>query len=173
MGAVIPALNEEKSVAKVVAGLLDQRDENCQRIVDHVVVCDNGSTDRTAEEANSAGATVVHESSPGYGSACQTALQTAYGLDSDVVVFTDSDNAFDAKAVVELLEPIAHGADLVIGSRSLGIAAKRALSASQRVGNRVATTLIRLLWGVHVSDLGPYRAIRTASLQKLNMQVYQ
>ena len=170
VGVVIPALNEERSVGRVVSGLLAQVTEGGDSIVDKVVDCDNGSSDDTVAIAATAGAQVVEEKFRGYGVACQKALKAIHPDAPDVVIFTDADNAFDPDAIIELLDQIHFGADLVIGSRTLGSADKGALSSSQRIGNRVATFLIGFLWGVHISDLGPYRAIRTSSLVNLGMR---
>lgn len=170
VGVVVPALNEEQSVGTVVSGLLSQLDETGDQIADEIVVCDNGSSDRTAERAASAGAKVVKESVPGYGRACQRALQVIQESSPEVIVFTDADNAFDPHEIGNLLEQIHAGADLVIGSRTLGHAERGALSTSQRFGNQLATLLIRYLWGVRMTDLGPYRAIRARSLRNLQMR---
>ena len=104
---------------------------------------------------------------PGYGLACLTALAALRPV--DVVLFTDGDRSFDAVQGLRLLEAIAGGADLAIGSRVLGRREPGALSLPQRAGNRVATLLIRLLWGVAMTDLGPYRAIRAEALQRIDM----
>lgn len=165
----MPALNEEASVGGVVSGLLKQTDDRGSAIVDKVVVCDNGSSDQTAQVAEAAGAEVVHEALRGYGIASQRALQAIYEMSPDVVVFTDADGAFEPQAILELLAQIDAGYDLVLGSRTLGRADRGALAWTQRVGNFVATTMIRCLWGVVYTDLGPYRAIRTEPLKTLQM----
>ncbi|MCY3641891.1 MAG: glycosyltransferase family 2 protein [Gammaproteobacteria bacterium] len=168
VGVVIPALNEAQSVGLVVGDLLALRNEDETRIVDEVVVCDNGSTDATAERAAEAGARVVQERQPGYGSACLAAIRAQ--TPSDIVLFTDADHAFHAAQAVGLLNGITAGADLTIGSRTLGEQDRGALTRSQRAGNWVATTLIRLLWGQRMTDLGPYRAIRGTTLADLDMR---
>ena len=166
VGVVVPALNEEAAIGRVVRDLVSLR-EGGTRIVDDIVVCDNGSRDATASVAEAAGARVVRECRPGYGAACLAALAA---LDSpDVVLFTDGDHAFKAKQATRLLAGIHAGADLVIGSRTLGHREPGALTRSQEAGNRVATLLIRLLWGSRVTDLGPYRAIRSDALARLQM----
>lgn len=168
VGVVIPALNEAQSVGLVVGDLLALRNEDETRIVDEVVVCDNGSTDATAERAAEAGARVVQETQPGYGRACLAAIRAL--APSDIVLFTDADHAFHAAQGVGLLNGISTGADLAIGSRTLGEQDRGALTRSQKAGNWVATTLIRLLWGQRVTDLGPYRAIRGTALADLDMR---
>jgi len=168
VGVVIPALNEAQSIGLVVGDLMALRNADETRIIDEVVVCDNGSTDATGERAVEAGACVVHEAQPGYGRACLAAIQ-ALGP-SDIVLFTDADHAFRAEQAVSLLNGISAGADLVIGSRTLGKQDRGALTRSQQAGNWVATTLIRLLWGQRATDLGPYRAIRGTALAALGMR---
>ncbi len=166
VGAVIPALNEEASIGLVVGDLLALRHEGVA-VVDDVMVCDNGSTDATAAKAVAAGARVVAEERPGYGAACLAGI-AALGS-PDVVLFTDGDHAFHAGQATRLLDRIAAGADLVIGSRTLGHREVGSLTRSQRAGNVVATLLIRLLWGRRATDLGPYRAIRHEALTRLDM----
>ena len=168
VGVVIPALNEVQSIGLVVRDLLARRNQDGDRLVDEIVVCDNGSTDGTAEQATEAGARVVREGRPGYGRACLAAIQAL--TPSDIVLFTDADHAFHASQAVGLLAGISAGADLAIGSRTLGEQDRGALTRSQQAGNWVATTLIRLLWGQRTTDLGPYRAIRGTALARLDMR---
>ena len=163
IGLVIPALNEEQALAGVLAELP-------AGFYSQVLVADNGSTDRTAQVATAAGATVVLESRRGYGSACLAALDR---LDprTEIVVFMDADGSDVAGEAAALVEPItADRADLVIGSRVLGRAERGAIQPHQRFGNWLATSLLRLLYGFHYTDLGPFRAIRAASLRQLDMQ---
>ena len=168
VGVVVPARDEEQNIGPVVADLLALRDEDGERVVDDFVVCDNGSTDATATRAQEAGARTVRQDTPGYGLACLTALAALHPV--DIVLFTDGDRSFEAVQGLRLLEAIAGGADLAIGSRALGRREPGALSLPQQAGNRVASLLIRLLWGAAVTDLGPYRAIRAQALQRLDMQ---
>ena len=169
VGVVIPALNEELSVGKVVSGLRAQKNSDGTQIVDHVVVCDNGSSDQTAEVAERHGAHVVIEAQRGYGRACLSAIDELNRFAPDIVVFIDGDNSFDPNVIDRFLATIKDGADLVIGSRTKGRFTKGALSLPQRFGNGLATWLIRFIWGTTYSDLGPYRAIRYSALKKLNM----
>ena len=168
VGVVVPARDEEDNVGAVVRDLMALRGDGGGRLVDDFVVCDNGSTDATARRAREAGARVVREETPGYGIACLTALGALRPV--DVVLFTDGDRSFVAGQCVRLLDAIADGADLAVGSRALGRREPGALSAPQIMGNRVAGILIRLLWGERVTDLGPYRAIRAGALRRLDMQ---
>ena len=168
VGAVIPACDEEDNIAPVVTALLDLRTDAGRRVIDDVVVCDNGSTDATAQRARAAGARVIVEEIPGYGRACLTAIAALRPV--DVVLFVDGDQSFEVSQSLDLLAAIADGADLAIGSRALGQMEPGALSLPQIVGNRVASLLIRLLWGRAVTDLGPFRAIREDALRRLDMR---
>ena len=167
VGVAIPALNEEQSIGLVVEDLLGLRNVDESPIIDDVVVCDNGSSDATTAQARGSGARVVRESRAGYGSACLAAI--AMLESTDVVLFTDGDHAFHASQATRLLDCIADGADLAVGSRTLGRRDPGALTLTQEMGNHVAATLIRLLWGQRVTDLGPYRAIRSRALSALRM----
>ena len=168
VGTVIPARNEEDNVGHVVAALLALRERSGKPIVDDVVVCDNGSTDATRERASRAGARVVVETRRGYGAACLAALAALRAV--DVVLFVDADQAFHIEQSTALLAAVADGADMAIGSRTLGCAEGGALSVPQVAGNRVAGGMIRLLWGKKITDLGPFRAIRADALRRLKMR---
>ena len=168
IGAVIPACNEEDNIGAVVGALLDLRTDAGSRVVDDVVVCDNGSTDATARRAHVAGARVVVEETAGYGRACLTAIAAFDPV--DVILFVDGDQSFEIRQALDLLVAIVDGADLAIGSRVLGRMEPGALSVPQIAGNRVAGLLIRLLWGQVVTDLGPFRAIRADALRRLDMR---
>ena len=144
------------------------RNDDDSAVIDDIVVCDNGSRDATGDRAAKAGARVVREDRKGYGSACLAAIAELER--TDVVLFTDADHAFHASQASRLLEGVADGADLVIGSRALGGLDPGAMSATQVFGNRLATMLIRRLWGHRVTDLGPYRAIRAQALAALGMR---
>ena len=168
VGAVAPARDEERNIGAVVSELLALDNGAGGAVIDDFVVCDNGSTDATAHCAEAAGARVAHQPTPGYGIACQTALGALAPV--EVVLFTDGDHSFNAQQALRLLDAIADGADLAIGARPLGVIEPGALSAPQRMGNRLAGWLVRLLWGARVTDLGPYRAIRAAALARLHMR---
>ena len=168
VGVAIPALDEAASIGSVVGDLKDLRNDDGSAVIDDIVVCDNGSRDTTGTCATEAGARVVREARKGYGSACLAAIAELER--TDVVLFTDADHAFHASQACRLLDGIAGGADLVIGSRALGGMDPGAMSATQVFGNRLATALVRWLWGQSVTDLGPYRAIRTQALSSLAMR---
>jgi len=164
---VMPALDEEQSIAKVIGDLKSLNNVENESIVDSIIVCDNGSTDNTMVVAIEAGAQVVIEPQRGYGSACLRALGA---IDTtDIVVFIDADNAFFAEQTLALLEEICEGTDMVIGSRVLGHIAPNALTTVQKFGNHLAAFFIYHLWHHRYTDLGPFRAIRWSSLEQLSM----
>ncbi len=162
IGVIIPAINEEQSISLVI--------ESIPPGVDEVVVVDNGSSDRTAECAERAGATVLHESRRGYGYACLTGIDHLEQHRTDIIVFLDGDFSDYPEDLPDLLRPILKdGCDLVIGSRMLGERQPGALLPQAIVGNWVASTLIRMFWRQKFTDLGPFRAIRVDALNKLQM----
>lgn len=159
----MPALNEEQAIAQVL-------DDLPRGLFARVIVIDNGSTDATAAVARSRDAEVVPEPRRGYGQACLAGL-AALGRDADIIVFMDADGSDLPAEAEKLLEPVRRDeADLVIGSRTLGGAAPGSLTRPQRWGNRLSVGLIRLLYGHRYTDLGPFRAIRRESLERLEMQ---
>lgn len=161
IGVIIPALNEEGAIGKVIEAVPDW--------VDYIVVADNGSRDRTGEVARNSGARVVREDECGYGAACLAGLQALPS--SDIIVFLDGDYSDYPEDMEQLVAPILKGgADLVIGSRVLGGAERGSLTPQQVFGNWLATRLIRLFWGARFSDLGPFRAIREDALRTLAME---
>jgi glycosyltransferase involved in cell wall biosynthesis len=166
--AVIPALDEEEALPGVLREL-------SATVVRRVVVVDNGSRDRTVERARAGGAHVAAEAHRGYGAACLRGIAEcrAHTPLPDVIVFLDADGSDDPAELDRLLQPIAAGrAELVIGSRVIpGAAVERgALSPQARAGNLVATWLIRALYGVVHTDLGPFRAITLDALERLDMR---
>jgi glycosyltransferase involved in cell wall biosynthesis len=164
---VIPALNEEASLPLVLADLAALP----QGTVRRVVVADNGSTDGTARIAREAGAVVVAAPRPGYGSACLAGLAwlREHGP-PEVVVFLDADYSDHPEELPRVVGPIARGeADLVVGSRILGEREPGALLPQARAGNLVACLLVRLLYRHRYTDLGPFRAVRWAALERLGM----
>ena len=161
IGAVIPALDEERAIGRVLDAL--------PAWVDEVVVVDNGSSDATAAVARGRGTRVVAEPARGYGAACLAGIAALDG--AEVVVFLDADFSDHAEEMDRLVDPIVAGeAELVIGSRVLGHSEPGALTAQQRIGNRVACVLMRAFWGARYTDLGPFRAIRRDALARLAMR---
>ena len=164
--AIIPALNEEACIGRIVAKLAALTRPDGSRAFVAVAVGDNGSTDRTCEVAAQAGALVGHALERGYGHGCMAAIDVA--PPADVYVFIDGDDTTDCAQIESLLGAIEVGADLVIGRRvrrEVG-----SMSSAQVFGNALCCWLIRLLWGAEVRDLGPLRAMRASAFHRLNMQ---
>jgi len=160
ISVIIPAFNEERAIGRVL--------EEIPSTVSEVIVVDNGSTDATAAIARLRGAVVVHEPTRGYGQACLRGLSAL--SDTDIVVFLDGDYSDFPEEMPALYEPIVSGAaDLVVGSRVLGQREKGALLPQARFGNWLSTRLIRWLFGVSFTDLGPFRAIGYKALKRLEM----
>lgn len=159
--AVIPALDEQQTIASVVSGI-------DRELVDEVIVVDNGSKDDTARRARRAGARVVYAARRGYGSACLAGIAAAGRCDA--LVFLDGDGSDDPAEIALLLQALVESqAQLVIGSRRAADRTRRVLTFPQRAGNALACALIRRFWGVECSDLGPFRVLRTDVLDALAM----
>lgn len=146
-------------------------------VVKRIVICDNGSTDRSASLANEARGNglpveVVFEPRRGYGSACLAGLAHLRATGApEIVVFLDGDFSDHPEELTLLVRPINEGrADLVIGSRKLGVAEPGAMLPQARFGNALAVFLIRVLTGFRYTDLGPFRAIRWDALETLAME---
>jgi glycosyltransferase involved in cell wall biosynthesis len=165
VAVVIPVFNEQESLPLVLGAIP-------MGLVARVIVCDNGSTDRSLEVALAREKVeVVREPRRGYGSACLAGLAHLRATGApDVVVFLDGDFSDRPEEMHALLAPIARGeADFVLGSRRLGNAEPGALLPQARFGNALATFLIRALTGFRYTDLGPFRAIRWECLERLGM----
>jgi len=159
---IIPALNEAGNIGDLVCETLAQP-------VDRVIVVDNGSTDATADLAQQAGAMVISEPRRGYGYAC--AAGAAAVASQDILLFLDGDYSSLPAEMMTVVAPLqAEQADLVLGSRSLGNIVKGAMPAHQQFGNWLVSRSMGILYGLQVTDLGPYRAIRNSLLQQLRMQ---
>ncbi|MBO6574659.1 MAG: glycosyltransferase family 2 protein [Rhodothermales bacterium] len=164
MAVVIPALNEEASIGLVLADIP-------QGLVDVVVVVDNGSTDRTAEVAAEAGALLVREDRRGYGFACLAGIAAAREAGATVLVFLDGDYSDYPEQLDQVVGPILDGqVDFVVGSRMRGRRSRGALLPQARFGNWLAGFLLKAGWGAEFTDLGPFRAVRLAALDRLRMQ---
>ena len=162
---IIPAYNEEKSIGKVL-------DDIPKDLVSEIVVVNNNSNDSTPENAEAAGATVINETQMGYGYACLKGISYAKGKTErpDIIVFLDGDYSDYPEEMRGLVKPIIEDdIDIVIGSRSLGESSEGALFPQQIFGNWLAVNLIRLLYGIKFTDLGPFRAIKFDRLLDLNM----
>jgi glycosyltransferase involved in cell wall biosynthesis len=163
ISVVIPAFNEEKSIGKVINDI--PRD-----VVNNVIVVNNGSTDSTAEVAKVAGAIVLDEMRKGYGWACLKGIEECKKLNTEIIVFLDGDYSDYPQEIPDVIAPILNNDfDIVIGSRVLGKREKGSLTPQQVFGNWLATRLIRLFYKGRFTDLGPFRAMKFESLNKLEM----
>lgn len=160
---IIPALDEEDAIGDVLRSIDRSR-------IAEIIVGDNGSRDATARIAAELGVHVVHVPERGYGAACAGAL-AEMAEDTELVVFMDADGSDDPAEMAALIAPIVNGqAELVIGSRALGVVEMGALTPQQRFGNWLATRLIAVLYGYRYTDLGPFRAITRELLDRIGMR---
>lgn len=160
---IIPAFNEASSISLV----LNDIDKS---LVRRIVVVNNGSTDLTRSTAQNSGAIVVDEFQKGYGSACLAGLNFISDNPPEIVVFIDADYSDHPDELKNIVDPILKdGFDCVIGSRLLGKRESGAMLPQAIFGNKLACFLIRKIYGVRFTDLGPFRAIRWDALQQLNM----
>jgi glycosyltransferase involved in cell wall biosynthesis len=162
VSVVIPTHNEAQSIGRVLADLP-------AGIITEVLVVDSNSTDGTPEIAAKMGARVLHEPRRGYGRACLTGIANVQN--PDIVVFLDGDYSDRPSELPMLLAPIIEGrADITLGSRIVTDRSRAALPWHQVFGNRFAAALIGLLYGVQISDLGPFRAARNDVLHALELE---
>jgi glycosyltransferase involved in cell wall biosynthesis len=158
---IIPVWNEVEAIGRVLA-------EVPPGVIHEVLVVDGGSSDGTQEAARAAGATVLRQQGRGYGAACLTGARAAT---SDVLVFLDGDYSDPPGQIPRLLAPLRAGrADLVLGSRERGRMAAGALPLHARLGNKLAVLLLRLLYGLPVSDLPSFKAVGRADLLALGIR---
>jgi glycosyltransferase involved in cell wall biosynthesis len=156
---VLPALDEAAALPAALDSFPDGVD---------LLVVDNGSSDGTAVVAAAAGARVVTEPRRGFGAACWAGVQASPS--AEVVAFADADGSFDGADLVAVAGPVLRGeADLVVGSRTTGTREPAAMTAFAVVANRALGLACRLLFGVPLSDLGPFRAIRRETLLALGV----
>lgn len=163
---IIPAYNEENSIAKVIRDIP-------AGIVQEVIVVNNNSDDATEFNARNTGATVLHEKRPGYGYACLKGIDYLSQMNHPpgIVVFMDADYSDHPEEMHLLVDPILNERiDMVIGSRVLGKKEKGSMTVQQDFGNWLATRLLKIIYHVPYTDLGPFRAIRYDKLMEINMQ---
>ena len=167
---IIPAYNEEESIAKVIAEIPE--------IVQEVIVVSNNSTDATEKNAKNAGATVLQENRKGYGYACLKGMDyiSKQPFDKlrtkpDIIVFLDGDYSDFPAELTKIISPIIEeNKDLVIGSRVKRLREKGSMTFPQIFGNWLATSLMKLFFNARFTDLGPFRAIKYDKLLDLEMQ---
>ena len=162
---IIPAHNEEKSIAKVIQDL--------PSTVDEIVVVSNNSSDETVGVAKKAGATVLTEKRRGYGYACLKGISyiKSKSIKPDIIVFLDGDYSDYPKELNKLIAPIINeDFDFVVGARSKKLREKGSMTAPQIFGNWLATSLMAFFFNSKFTDLGPFRAIKYNKLIDLNMK---
>ncbi len=162
---IIPAFNEEKSIAHVL-------NEISRDWVREIIVCNNNSSDKTAAVARKNGATVVDQPLKGYGNACLKGLEyiSKKEIKPDILVFLDGDYSDYPEQLPMLVQPIIDNKyDVVIGSRAIGERERHSMTPQQIFGNWLATRLIKIFFGYRFTDLGPFRAVRYSSFLELNM----
>jgi glycosyltransferase involved in cell wall biosynthesis len=164
VSVVIPALNEEEPIAEVVRAVL------ATGIPHELIVVDNGSTDATAANAVAAGAKVVSQPNRGYGRACAAGVDSV-STESDIIVFLDGDGSDCPEFMQRMINPIiARTHDFVIGSRARGRREPGSMNFQQLFAGRLAGALVSILYGVHYTDMCPFRAIRRDALASLGMR---
>lgn len=163
ISVIIAALNEEAAIAKVIESIP-------KNLANEIVVVDNGSKDTTAEVASAAGARVVKEPVPGYGRAFRCGLR-AISPECEIVVFLDGDGSDCPEMMDRLVNPIIEGtADFVIGSRTRGTREPGSMNFHQVIAGYMIGFILRILYGVRSTDMGPFRAIRRDTLDRLNLR---
>ncbi len=163
ISVIIAALNEEAAIANVIKAVPEN-------LADEIVVADNGSKDRTAEVARAAGARVVNEPVAGYGRAFRAGLRSI-SPESDIVVFLDGDGSDFPEMMDRLVTPIIEGkSDFVIGSRTKGHRETGSMNFHQLLAGYMIGFILRILYGVHSTDMGPFRAIRRDTLDSLRLR---
>jgi glycosyltransferase involved in cell wall biosynthesis len=167
ISVVMPCLNEEDSVGLCVSKAWEGIQKTGLR--GEVVVSDNGSTDRSVAAAEAAGARVVHQSRRGYGNAYLKGFSAARGR---IIVMGDSDDSYDFTALPDIVSPLDHGFDYVLGSRFAGQIRRKAMTWSHRyIGNPVLTAILNVLFKLRVSDAhSGYRAFTKQALDKMALQ---
>lgn len=162
---IIPAYNEQKAIGKVISEI--------PKTVKEIIVVNNNSTDQTKDVAEKHGATVLTEHQKGYGYACLKGITYVNKLKdkTDIIVFLDGDYSDYPEELNKLVQPIIDNkVDFVLGSRVKELREEGAMTPQQIFGNWLACNLMKLLFKSSFSDLGPFRAIRLSTLNKLDME---
>jgi glycosyltransferase involved in cell wall biosynthesis len=162
---IIPAYNEQDSIAKVI--------NDIPKIVDEIIVISNNSKDDTEINAQNAGATVLIERIKGYGYACLKGMDyiAKQKTKPEIVVFLDGDYSDYPEQLTEIIDPIIkNNIDFVIGSRIKELREVGSMTPQQIFGNWLATSLMKLFFGAKFTDLGPFRAIKYNKLLNLKME---
>ena len=163
---IIPAFNEENSVGQVIGDIPKD-------FISEVIVVNNNSNDDTKLNAQKGGAIVLDEKRQGYGYACLKGIAYTQEMINkpDIIVFIDADYSDFPEEMIALVQPIIEqDYDMVIGSRALGNRERGAMMPQQIFGNKLATSLLKIFYGIHYTDLGPFRAIKFDKLLELEMK---
>lgn len=162
---IIPAFNEADSIAEVIKEIPDS--------VAEIIVVDNNSTDETKQNAEAAGATVLHENRKGYGYACLKGMDyiAKQSNPPDIIVFIDGDYSDYPEELTKVVDPILNkGYDFVVGARVKKLREEGSMTPQQIFGNWLATFLMKLFFRATFTDLGPFRAIKYDKLVSLDME---
>lgn len=162
---LIPAFNEQDSIAKVI--------KDIPKLVDEIIVINNNSTDDTVKKAINAGATVLTEPKKGYGFACLKGIDyIANQINKpSIVVFLDGDYSDFPEQLHEIIKPILEeNIDFVVGARVKNFRERGSMTPQQIFGNWLATSLMKLFYDSKFTDLGPFRAIKFDKLLALEMK---
>ena len=162
---IIPAYNEANSIAKVI--------QEIPAIVSEIIVVNNNSSDDTAINATRAGATVLNETRKGYGYACLRGMDyiAKKSRKPNIIVFIDGDYSDYPEELNKIVKPILEeNVDMVIGARTKALREDGSMTPQQIFGNKLATFLMKLLFGSTFTDLGPFRAIKYEKLLELEME---
>jgi len=162
---IIPAYNEEDSIAHVIGDIPD--------FVSEIIVVSNNSTDSTSEVARKAGATVLSEENKGYGNACLKGIKHlgTFSEKPEIVVFMDGDYSDYPEELSKIIAPILENDfDFVIGARRKELREQGSMTVPQEFGNWLATFLMSIFFKSTFTDLGPFRAIKYDKLLDLQME---
>lgn len=165
ISVIIPAFNEQDSIAKVINEIPES--------VSEIIVVSNNSTDDTVENARKAGATVLTEQKKGYGYACLCGIDYIgkQSKSPEIIVFIDGDYSDFPEELDLLVKPILEkDIDLVIGARTKELREPGSMTPQQVFGNKLATSLMKVMFGANFTDLGPFRAIKYNKLLSLEME---
>lgn len=165
ISVIIPAYNEQDAIAKVI--------KDIPSFVHEIIVVSNNSTDHTVKNAKNAGATVLQEPKKGYGYACLKGMHyiKQQTIKPEIIVFLDGDYSDHPEQLPEIIAPILHqNIDFVLGARVKEYRETGAMTPQQIFGNGLATFLMKLFFNAKFTDLGPFRAIKYASLLALEME---
>lgn len=169
LSVVIPALNEEGIVGKTVKSIpVDKLNEI--GLDTEIIVIDNASTDRTAEEAEEAGARVIYEDKRGYGNAYIRGLSESSG---EIILMGDADGTYPMEKAHQFIKPILDGeCDFIMGSRFEGEMEEGAMPALHRyIGNPMLSKMLNILFKSKVKDTHcGMRAFKKEAIEKLNLK---